>query len=375
MGLGCIIVIIIVKWVTAFYSYRYVLMYNQSLQSTSIMQAFRLRSEIPVPQYNFKLEHHHKIVTLGSCFASNIAERLQDFRFTVMDNPFGVLYNPISILQSVKSIQSEKLYSKEDLIYHDEEWHSFDHHSDFSRCNAEECLKIINDNLEKTRAFFSLADILIITYGTAYVYKHLKRDRIVSNCHRIPAQEFKYFLLNLQETIEATQKIVDTARAINPAIRIIFSISPIRYLKEGFTENQLSKALLFLALHKAIADKEDCVYFPAYEIMMDDLRDYRFYKANLTHPNALAIDYIWRIFSQSFFSRECFMIMEKVEKVVQAYRHRPRNPQTNKHKQFILKQLNYAAELKNQYTYLNIEKEMNYFKEILSVVEKGNFKL
>ena len=351
------------------------LIYNQSLPGTSIMQEIRFRSEIPLPQYNFKIEHHHKIFTLGSCFATNIADRLRRFRFDVLDNPFGVLYNPVSVLNAMKITQSKRQFGKKDLIFYDAQWHSFYHHSDFSHPNADHCLRAINDNLRQTKHFLSAADIAIITYGTAYVYRYFKTQQIVSNCHKIPAAEFEHFRLSLKEIRDSIHKTVETIQKINPELRIIFSVSPIRYLKEGFRENQLSKSLLLLAVDDVIEKKERCFYFPAYEIVMDDLRDYRFYEANLTHPNDLAVDYIWQVFSRSFFSRDCFRIMEQVEKVVQAYHHRPQKPHTEKHKQFLLNQLNFAEQLQRQYPHLDLEKEMEHFREILSIIEKEHFNL
>ncbi|HGY54775.1 MAG TPA: GSCFA domain protein [Caldithrix abyssi] len=343
------------------------------MPGTSTMQKIRFRTEIPLPEYPFRLEHSYKFVTLGSCFATNIADRLRSYRFSVLDNPFGVLYNPASILQSLQLLQSNQQVTKEDLIYYDEEWHSFDHHSDFSRSNAEECLQAVNSGLDKSRIYFKDAEVLMITYGTAYVYKHIRRGRIVSNCHRVPAAEFEHFRLDFADIVEMIRDSIRIARNLNPAVKIIFSISPVRYLKEGFAENQLSKALLILAVYKAIEREEHCVYFPAYEIMMDDLRDYRFYEGNLTHPNTMAIDYIWHIFSRSLLSEDCLNMMEQVKQVVQAYSHKPRNLQSKKYHQFIRKSLQFAESLKKQYTYLNLDHEITYFKEFLAGIENGKF--
>jgi len=352
-----------------------ILIYNQSLPGTSIMQEIRFRTEIPLPRYGFNIEHHHKILTMGSCFATNLADRLRRFRFDVSDNPFGVLYNPVSVSNAMDIIQSERQFAKEDLTFHDEQWHSFYHHSDFSHPDADHCLATINEGLRKARQFLTSADILIVTYGTAYVYRYIKTGQIVSNCHKIPAGQFEHYRLSFEEIRDSIRKTVETAHKLNPKVRIVFSVSPIRYLKEGFIQNQLSKAVLLLAVND-VSDKNDrCIYFPAYEILMDDLRDYRFYEANLTHPNAIAVDYIWQVFSRSFFSKSCFGIMEKVKKVVQAYEHRPRNPQTGKHKQFILKQLNFAEQLQKEYPHLKLRKETDYFRELLSTIEKDHFNL
>jgi len=339
------------------------------------MQTIRFRSEIDIPRYPFKLEHFHRVATFGSCFAANMGERLEAARFSVLDNPFGVLYNPFSIRTALQRAADNHLFGKDDLIFHEEQWHSFYHHSDFSRGDPQECLRVINESIRKTQSYLSKTDFILITYGTAYVYRYRKNGQIVSNCHKIPAKEFDHFRLSLSQISENIRRTIAAARRLNPEIRFIFSVSPIRYLKEGFTENQLSKALLLLAVHEAIGQDERSVYFPAYEIMMDDLRDYRFYEANLVHPNALAIDYIWHIFAEAFFSEECRRSVQKTEKLVSACRHRPRNPGAGKYKQFLINQLKYADDLQKEFPYLKLDEEISFLQETLTRIENGDFNL
>lgn len=317
------------------------------------------RTEIFPEKPEFNIEHHEKIFTIGSCFAQNIANKFEHFKFNIVSNPFGVLFNPISILNSIKILADNKLFSEEDLFFDQSEYHSFYHHSDFSHHDKKQCLDNINHSISINSNFLKNADLITITFGTSFIYRHNEKNIIVSNCHKIPQSEFTSKRLSLVEIINTIKEIKSTIRKSNENAKIIFTVSPIRHWKDGAIENQLSKASLLLAINNQINGNE--VYFPSYEILMDDLRDYRFYEEDLLHPNKIAIDYIWEKFSSTFFTKECFKIMDEINKITQAYNHRPRNTNSTAHQQFLLKTIFNIEKIKNLYPYIDFTKEVEYF--------------
>ena len=321
----------------------------------------KFRTEINLDKSNHLIEHSEKIITIGSCFAQNIGEYFERFRFDVMCNPFGVLYNPVSILNSFKLVSDNQTFTKEDLIKHNGEWHSFFHHSDFSHHELEVCLDKINSGLKTTSDFLKKADVVIITYGTSYVYRHIEKDIIVSNCHKIPAKEFERFRLSLEETEKVIEETVGLLKSVNKNIRVIFTVSPVRHWKDGAANNQLSKSTLLLAVDKVIKSNSNCEYFPSYEIVMDDLRDYRFYDSDLLHPNKLATDYIWEKFTASMLSENSLSLMKEIEKIVKAREHRVRNVKSETHQAFIKKQLEIIKLLGKKHSHLNLSEDEAYF--------------
>ncbi|MBN1408741.1 MAG: GSCFA domain-containing protein, partial [Calditrichaceae bacterium] len=281
-------------------------------------------------------------------------------------NPFGILYNPISICSGLSWIASGKEFTKNDLIRHNGFWHSWYHHGSYSHPDGKQCLARINDKLHETKQFFSECNYLIITYGTAYVFEHIASGLIVSNCHKIPSNQFKRHRLSIRDIENNIWNTITLAKSTSPSIKIIFSISPIRHLKDGMAENQLSKSALIVALHNVIKDNDSCFYFPAYEIMMDDLRDYRFYETDLTHPNQMAVDYIWEIFSASWLSEKCKLIIEDISRLNKARAHKSLFPGSNKQKEFIQKQLHIVDKLKKKYPHIDFSKDIDYFKNAIT---------
>ncbi|MEN8191754.1 MAG: GSCFA domain-containing protein, partial [Bacteroidota bacterium] len=272
----------------------------------------KFRTEINIDKSDRLIDHDQNILTIGSCFAKNIGEYFKSYRFSVVCNPFGVLYNPISIYNSLKLIHSKKKFKKNDLVEHQGEWHSFYHNSDFSHHDQNMCLEKINNGIISTHDFLKSTDHLIITFGTAFVYRYIKNDMIVSNCHKIPAKEFERYRLSLDETKKTIESIVSFVNSISENISIIFTVSPVRHWKDGAVENQLSKSTLLIAVDEIVKENKNCEYFPSYEIVMDDLRDYRFYDTDLLHPNKFATDYIWDKFSNAKLSNQCLTIMKEV---------------------------------------------------------------
>ncbi|MCF8354113.1 MAG: GSCFA domain-containing protein [Melioribacteraceae bacterium] len=324
----------------------------------------QFRTEINVDPAEIKISYEDKIITIGSCFAENIAQYFKQGRFHVLENPFGVLYNPASIHNSIKLLVEKKTFTENDLIFDQGEYHSFSHHSCFSHHQPEEVLKKINDGLNITGKYIRQADWLIITFGTAYVYEHIERKMIVSNCHKIPQNKFLRYRLSVDEINNYLAKIIDLLHEINPKLQVIFTVSPVRHLKDGSINNQLSKASLLLAVNKMINNRS-AFYFPSYEIMMDDLRDYRFYERDLIHPNKIATEYIWQKFSECWFSENTMELMKEVSKITAAREHRPRNPNSPKHKEFLKSLLEKISLLEKTNPEINLTDDKLYFSNIL----------
>jgi len=321
----------------------------------------KFRTEIEIAKYQYPIEHSDKILTIGSCFAENIAEYFKATRFNILGNPFGVLYNPVSIYNSLKFVVDKIKFSESDLIHHQSEWHSFYHHSDFSNHNKEVVLNSIKTSIKSTQAFLKNADVIILTFGTSYVYEHLVKDFVVSNCHKIPQKEFSHFRLTLKNTTLAIQKILRLIKSINPKARFILSVSPVRHWKDGANNNQLSKANLLLAINEIVNSEKNTSYFPSYEMVMDDLRDYRFYNSDLIHPNKMATDYIWEKFATSFCSDKCLQTMKEVSKVVSARNHRVRNTNSDEHQKFVISMISKIRMLQKRYNHLMLNDDLDYF--------------
>ncbi len=325
----------------------------------------KFRTEIIPDKAKHPIDQNENIMTIGSCFAQNIGEYFKNYRFNILCNPFGVLYNPISIFNSLNLALKKKVFYQEDLLEKNGEWHSFYHHSDFSHHDPKICLEKINSGSKATFDFLSKADVAIITYGTAYVYKHIAQGIIVSNCHKIPSKEFEHYRLSLDETKKVIEQTVKLLKSVNENIRIIFTVSPVRHWKDGAVNNQLSKSTLLLAVDEIVKSNKNCEYFPSYEIVMDDLRDYRFYNSDLLHPNTIATDYIWEKFCSTTLSDSCLSIMSEVEKIMKSREHKVRNVNSEKHQAFIKANIEKIKSLQEKHSYLNLSEEKLYFEEQL----------
>lgn len=276
---------------------------------------------------------------IGSCFSNNISEYLSERKFKVNANPYGILFNPLSIVQAVEEIIAEKKYTSEDLVFHNELYYSMQHHSDYSNPKSEVVVVAINESISRSHQQLKEANFLFITLGTSWVYEY--EGSIVANCHKIPNTKFAKRLLNVSEIKDAFMACFQKIKNFNPKINIVFTLSPVRHLKDGFVENNLSKAILRVAVAELQAKRDDVAYFPAYEIVQDDLRDYRFYAKDLVHPNDEAVDYVWQQFKASYIDPSCLGVMERIEKLQAAISHRPRFPETEayqKHLAYIEKE-------------------------------------
>jgi len=294
---------------------------------------------IPIQKSKNQIDYNSKIISLGSCFAVNIGERFDYFKYKNTINPFGILFHPLALEKIISRAISKEIFTEDDIFFHNERWHSFEVHSDLSSSDKESFLKILTANLENLQADLVNCSHVIITLGTSWVYKEIESDKIVANCHKVPQKQFKKELLSVEDIKSSLEKIIDKIFWVNKKAKIIFTISPVRHIKDGFVENQWSKANLITAIHQIINHKSEIItYFPSYEIMMDELRDYRFYAEDMIHPNQTAIDYIWKRFSETWISEEAKSTSDEIETIQKGLTHRSFNPGSEQHKKF-LKQL------------------------------------
>jgi len=293
------------------------------------------KTEIQIQPFDFKISHQDKIMMMGSCFAENMARKMLSAGFRTNVNPFGVLYNPASISKSIQAILDSKKYETSDFFEYRGLFHSFDHHSRFSGSSREDCVDKISKEIKDAKDYLKTASILVITFGTAFAYSSKSTDMIVSNCHKLPKKEFNRRRLNISEIVENWKVLISQLKQYNPKLKIIFTVSPIRHWKDGAHENQLSKSTLLLAIDELVKQYPHCCYFPAYEIMMDELRDYRFYADDMLHPSDLAVEYIWEKFSYTFFEKKTFILLDEWFKIKQALEHKPFNPDSEEYKKFL----------------------------------------
>ncbi len=313
----------------------------------------QFRTKIPIHQSDFSIGYQSKILSLGSCFAVNIGDKFDYFKFQNATNPFGILFHPLAIEKLIRFAVSNTLFTEEDIFFHNERWHCFDAHSDLSSPNKDEFLNSLNSIIQFTKQQIVESSHIIITYGTSWVYRNIATNEIVANCHKIPQKQFRKELLPVETIEKSIKNTLDLIQKVNANGKIIFTISPVRHLKDGFVENQVSKAHLVSAIHQILKSKicilQSAIYFPSYEIMMDELRDYRFYVEDMMHPNQVAIDYIWQRFSETNISQESHSIMKDVETIQRGLAHRPFNLNSQSHQHFLSKLQDKMAKLQKQF--------------------------
>ncbi|MFR9165400.1 MAG: GSCFA domain-containing protein [Dysgonomonas sp.] len=325
----------------------------------------QFRTKIDIPKSELSIDHQMKTMLFGSCFSENIGNRLIDNKFYVNKNPFGIIYNPSSISKVIRRIIVGEKFTENDLFYHNHLYGSFLHHGSFSDTDKDCCLQNINASLDKAHSDLSDADLLIITFGTAYAYRLKDTKKIVSNCHKFPASEFERERLNIDDIVNDWSLLIQNLRTINPNIKFLFTVSPIRHWKDGAHENQLSKSLLLLSIDRLEKTFGDAYYFPSYEIMMDELRDYRFYAEDMLHPNDVALEYIWKLFQDAYFTDQTKSIGKEWSAIRKAIDHKPFNKDTELHKQFLRQTLLRAETFQNKYPYIHCEKEISVLQEQL----------
>ncbi len=309
-------------------------------------------TKIPIAKSDSPINYDSNIVSLGSCFAENMGEKFSYFKFQNVVNPFGIIFNPVSIENLVSRVVNNQKFTEQDIFFHNDLWHCFEVHSELSNSDKEIFLQNLNQILEQTNNQLTKSTHIIITYGTSWVYRNKSSQKIVANCHKVPQNQFDKEILSVETVSKSIQNTIDLIRKVNPNCLFIFTVSPVRHIKDGFVENQRSKAHLITAIQQILNPKSLFLnYFPSYEIIMDELRDYRFYAEDMLHPSQTAIDYIWVRFFENYISEENHSTMEEVCSIQKGLAHRPFNPDSDSHQKFISSINNKIISLQKKFTH------------------------
>ena len=308
-------------------------------------------TKIPIQKFQNPISYESKIMALGSCFAENMSEKFEYFKFQNSVNPFGIIFNPVSIEKLVNRIVNQIEFTEKDIFFHNDLWHCYKVHSELSNPNKEIFLKELNQIIEKSNIQIIDSTHLIITYGTSWVYRNIESKEIVANCHKVAQKQFTKEILSIETIEKSIKNTIALIQKVNPNCNFIFTVSPVRHIKDGFVENTLSKSHLISALHST-HNLKPITYFPSYEIMMDELRDYRFYASDMLHPNQVAVDYIWERFSENYISDESQKVMEEVDSIQKSLLHRPFNPNSESHQKFISNLNKKIQLLENQHPFI-----------------------
>ncbi|HNW50821.1 MAG TPA: GSCFA domain-containing protein [Prolixibacteraceae bacterium] len=333
---------------------------------------FPLRTEVSIEPAQWDFNYQTPAMFLGSCFSDHMGGALLRSKFPVQLNPFGVLYNPISLSMALNRILDQQEVSNDELVFHDGLWHSFYFHGSFSNSSKETLIEQCNRAIAEASTFLKSAQFLFITLGTAWVFRHQESGKIVSNCHKIPASNFERFRLSIDEIREQWLPLLSRIHQFNPKLKIIFTVSPIRHFKDGAHENQLSKSTLLLAIDEITQayPVEQIGYFPSYELMNDELRDYRFYKEDMVHIAETGIRFIFEKFKFAFFSKETTECFNQIQPIILAKEHKILNKNDQSVTIFAEKTIEKITYLQKKYPNVNFEEEMKHFID-LAGLEKG----
>ncbi|MCX2679415.1 GSCFA domain-containing protein [Galbibacter sp. EGI 63066] len=331
----------------------------------------KLQTNIPLHPADNQIDYGSRVWLMGSCFVENIGNKFQFYKFQTTLNPFGIIFHPLAIQNLLQRLADKRLFTEEDIFFLNGRWHSFEVHSSLSDASKENLLSNLNTIVRETTFSLQKASHVVLTLGTAWGYRYKRTDQWVANCHKVPQKEFDKALLSVGEVTETLKSCVALLQKINPKAELIFTVSPVRHIKDGFVENTLSKAHLISAVHNVLQKNPPSLrggvrggayfppsgglkgdYFPSYEIMMDELRDYRFYNQDMLHPNATAIDYIWERFCEVWVSPSAGKTMKEVESVQNGLSHKPFNPDSEEHRRFLEKLQQKIAYLSKQYPHI-----------------------
>lgn len=318
------------------------------------------RLEYTPPALTHPVQYTEPLFLTGSCFTENIGAKFRQYRFRVLENPHGILFNPASIVKAMDAYMLCRKYGPEDLFYANECWNSWDHHSRFSHPDQSACLQQINTSIESAHRFLKTAGRVFITLGSAFAYEK-REGGVVANCHKIPTDRFFKRLLSAGDIEADLRGMLDRLFAFNSAVQVIFTISPVRHLRDGFIENNRSKANLIQAVHALVEQEARCAYFPAYELVIDDLRDYRFYAEDMVHPNYAATNYVWEKLVSSCIDTATQDIMKQVNLLNAARSHKPFHPASQQHQAFLRTHLEKARALQERCPWLDLTEDMQYF--------------
>lgn len=317
---------------------------------------------ISLPPLPVPIKYGDKVLLTGSCFTEHIGNALDEWKFSILQNPNGILFDPASVASSLISYIQPRVYAPGDLFYFNELWQSWQHHSVFSHVDQAACLEGINASQQRAHAFLKEADWLIITLGSAFSYRLIEGEGAVANCHRAPAQTFQKHLMTIDEINTALDSCLYQLFYFNPNVKILFTISPVRHIRDGVVDNNRSKARLIESVHHLVNKFDRIWYFPAYELVVDVLRDYRFYDVDMVHPNYPATQFVLEKFVQQCLDGQAQGLLEEVKKIVIARKHKPFQPSTQAHRRFLQEQYTKAALLAQRYPFLDLNEELRYFK-------------
>ncbi len=319
----------------------------------------QFRTEININEFRVKISHHDKMMFIGSCFSENMNRKMSELKFQTSANPCGISYNPLSICESIGYLIDGKEFNKNNLFLHNDLYHSIKHHSSFSSISAEDTLNRINGAIAAASAHLKQSEYLFLTLGTAWIYRLTENGSLAANCHKLPGNKLTRSLLTVNEIFSELLNTINRLKIFNPKINIVFTVSPVRHWKDGAIDNQRSKSILFTAVHEVI-EKTDCAsYFPSYEIMMDELRDYRFYADDMLHPAETAINYIFEKFSAAFFSKETIELNNEIIHICRMLNHKSFFPGSEEHKKFIQLLKCKIENMHEKAKYINFKKELS----------------
>ncbi len=318
-------------------------------------------TRLSLKPFENKITYSDALFFIGSCFSESVAEKFKLLKFQVLSNPFGTLYNPVSIANALDRIVAKTYVCEQDFFLKDEIYRSFDFHSSLTDVRLEELILKVNNLIETAHTFLNQAKWVFITLGTSFVFKHKELNKIVANCHKMPASVFEQYLLTEDEVYLYLTSMVQCISSINPTAQLVFTVSPVRYLSGGAFENQVSKALLIISINRLLKENQRLLYFPAYELFMDELRDYRYYDNDLIHPSPLGVEHVWNRLLELAFDEKEKPLMKQIQELVLTSLHKPMFPETSAYKQLKTKMLDKIYELQRQYPFLNFDKEKKMF--------------
>lgn len=311
------------------------------------------RTVLPYVNWDFTIEYPSTHFLIGSCFSEHIGERLKRSKFNTIFNPFGILFHPIPIARALERMIDGHTFTQEDLEFRDQRYISFDHHGSFNHKEKDEILSTINNAFEIGRKGLKEADFIYITWGTANGYKGIEQDKIVSNCHKVQASEFKKERSSIEEIVSVYISLIEKIKQFNSKAKLIFSVSPVKHLKDGIIENNLSKSTLLLASDRLEKESSCVYYFPSYDILQDDLRDYRFFSKDMAHPNEIAIEYIWEYYKKSLWSKDTLDLNKRILGIQKSLEHRPLHPENESHQKFLKENKEKVDQMEKQYPFLS----------------------
>jgi hypothetical protein len=312
------------------------------------------------PIFDQKIRYGDRIFLMGSCFTTHMHDRFHTHKFDVLQNPHGILFNPISIFNSIDRYVDGKHIEEEELFFDQGLWHHWDFHSQFSHESRQTATQTMNEQMQKGKIFLQHTNWMFITMGSAFVYR-FQDERVVANCHKIPSEQFKRTLLDPAAIVDLFFASLQKLKTINQDIKIVLTVSPVRHLRDGFIENNRSKAVLLHAIDLICQSEPSVYYFPSYELIIDDLRDYRFYAEDMVHPNYLATQYVWDKFVHACIDGKTQEAMKEIAQLQQAMKHRPLHPHSSEHVKFRHKYLEKAVELSQRFPHINFSEEISFF--------------